>query len=137
MAKLTAFQEFFSEPQNFDGRYVINAERLWSEESIVNRFLEYFKDWHWITDDRYLRHQIRDTNRIAWVKWHAGINDDGEPQNMWWLYDTFPVGKKGYKAVYVFKWDKHYIEFGHKFQPPISSEGRALWSHPCDTCGRL
>lgn len=138
--KLTAFQEFFNTPVNFDsGVYVVNAEGLWSEDSIVNKFMEEFKDWHWITGEKvsYLKNLIRTTQKFAWVKWHGGINDDGEPQNMWWLYYEFPLGKKGYKPVYVFSWDKHFIENGHKFQPQISETGMSLWSRECSICTKL
>lgn len=133
MKKTTAFDEFFSEPVDFDGTYVVSAEGLWSEDSIVDKFCEYFKDWNWI-DLPYLKHQIRNTQTHAWVKWHAGINEDGEPQNMWWLYREFPVGKKGYKTVYIFSWDKHYVEKGHRYQPVISEQGKASYACECETC---
>lgn len=140
MKKLSSFEQFFSEPINFGlDDYVMNSRGL-NEEQAIKIYTDFFMDWlQWIPREnrKYVAYEVSHTIGNGWVKWHAGLDDDGQPRNAWWLYRDYKGGKPGYKHVFVAKFNKHYAEMGHHFEPTINESGRRNLGSDCNICGGM
>lgn len=134
---MSKFDEFFEEPVSYwsDG-YAVSAS---TEQEAIEKFTEYFMDWHWIPREhrKYVIYQIRSTIHNGWVKWHGFINDEGETQNGWVLYKDMRGGQNRFRHLYVAQFNKHYAETGHHFEPTIDEYGHRFRHNDCNICGKV
>lgn len=138
--KKSAFEEAFKTPLRFDsGTYAVDAKGLFQEDQIVDRFMEEFDSWSSIVGEKRanLMYLIRRTNNFNWVRFYGGTNDDGEFENMWWLHSDYNREVKGSKPVITFKWDIHFIDYGHHFQVQFNEKGWYGQSDECKICKEL
>lgn len=148
MSKLpgaNTFKNFFDEPQRYpDGEYVFAAKdqaMLFNQELAIRYFVDWLMEqWQWIPREnrKYVFYEVRKHISSGFVKWHGGIDDDGNMGNAWWLYHEWKGNQKGFKHVWVADFQKHYIQHGHHFDPIVSDWGMQHGgSNDCVMCGRL
>jgi hypothetical protein len=99
---MSKFDEQFAEPVGFNGSeyYGVSAVAYDREQAAAQ-----FSEYHGYTVEP-------DELNKSWVKWHGGIDDDGEMRNSWWESPSYE-GKKRAKPVWLVGWDKHRARYGH------------------------
>lgn len=116
-----AFDYLTSEPQDFDEGYVISGNLYPTLEEAVAVFS---KDFGYEVDPN-------DVHK-TWCHWHAGLDDEGQPRNMWWQHDQYE-GRRGAQSAWMAQMDRHKRRHGHSYER--SEHGRLLGPDPCKVCG--
>jgi len=132
-----SYENFFSEPQLFNDGYGYTLAAWNTPEHIaLKKFIEYFDDWHWITEDkkRYLIAELKSNMKLCWTRWQGYQDDDGIFKNGWVVVDKWPgLGSKRWKPVWSTNYSKHYLDHGHHFEGRVDSQGYKSWNR-CGTC---
>jgi len=132
-----SYENFFSEPTFYDDGYGY-AVAAKGKEDAIKKYLEYFQDYHWITDDhrKYLAADLRSNLKNCWVRWQGWLDDDGEFRNGWVITSEYHGGQKGWFHVYSSDYERHYVERGHHFEHQVEEDGRQIWNRDCNVCGQ-
>lgn len=105
----------------FDEGYVISANLYPTIENAAKVFSEDFG------------YQVEpDEIRKTWCHWHAGLDDDGDPRNMWWQHDDYE-GRRGAQPAWMASMDRHKKWHGHSYKRADTNP--LHWGGPCSVCG--
>lgn len=131
-----SFENFFAEPFHYDGGYGF-AVHAKDQAEALDKMLEYFSDWHWMTGDilKYLKYDLKQNMSNCWVKWQGYTDDDGVFANGWVITSEYKGGQKGWRHVFSIDYDKHYITHGHHWEPQVDEDGYRSNSRSCNVCG--
>lgn len=123
MAKQTAFDRFFADPVSFTEGYGSAVSALaYTKEQARDIFQENEMGDH---HDYVVKLEEIGSE---FVRWHGGINDDGQTGNMWFIGEE--EGKRGAKPVWTFQADWHLINKGHKYEHVANHWNRCFVCDP-------
>lgn len=131
-----SFKNFFAEPFSYNDSsygYAVDAK---DTEDALDKYMAYFADWHWITDEhrKHLKADLRANMQNCWVRWGGFRDDDGEFYNGWVITSEYHGGQKGWFHVFSSNYQKHYVETGHHFERKVDEDGRQQWNRDCAVC---
>lgn len=133
-----SFENYFSEVQCYElpYGYTVNAK---NEREAIDKIVEYL-DWDWEEQAfERLKREIRENLEINFVRWQGWLDDDGYFSNCWVITKDKMWGVPRYKRVFSSNFDRHYVSYGHRFEPKADEPGnRVNYSmNRCDVCDTI
>jgi hypothetical protein len=134
---VSKFAEYFSEPVHYDGWGLVVDGVNNNTSQAIEIFIKELGDNIVEESQRFVRHYVTTNIKWSYVRWHGGIDDDGQMYNGWWIGES--PSSKGAKAVFYINPDRHYMRLGHHYTPAIDQNGRVRrWGgYDCNVCTQL